>query len=245
MIPMTGIARCWTSAAVAIAACACGSGEAPVLHDERAARSTVSEAPSGPAIACMTATMGPSQGPPSSVDLAPVSDLVPSGSAEQRSTLSISGLVEGAASQPIAIDYFETPEGGISGPYVSYRVGDEHGPLLAIDIELEVGRTWHFEGSSPIVVRTVDLERAAVVAGELTLTMAGDDLRLDLLELEPEGTTEKLSGYVVGSPVERCRNLVEQTAGATAPGIDSRAHEIDEDWSSPFCAGIKRRFAER
>jgi hypothetical protein len=88
----------------------------------------------------------------------------------------------------------------------------------------------------------MDGTERGVIGGTLTLKETSGNIRLEFVDLEVEGSSSKLNGYVLGKPIERCRHLVEQVGGATSPGADTRALEVDESWASDFCSGIERRY---
>ena len=187
-------------------------------------------------------TVSQSQEGPGSIAVAPASDLVPLGSAEQQSEVHLAPLMESGARQAIVLEYQEGEEGSLLGPYLSYRLQDELGLVVSLDIDFELDRVWSFQGSSPIVVR-VDATERQVLNGTLTVSESdAGRLRIDLGNLDIEGESTLLQGYILGEPVERCRHLVDQAGGATAAGVASRALELDENWTSEFCASVQRRY---
>lgn len=178
---------------------------------------------------------------PQSILVPPSSDIVQGGSVEQESEVRLPPVAIGGARVPLAIEYEEGTTGEVIGPALSYRLQDQAGLLFAVDVEFAPGRSWAFNGSSPIRIRLDGTERG-VVGGTLTLRESSGNVTLEFVDLEVEGSSSKLNGHISGRPIERCRHLMAQTGGAFSPGADTRALAVDEAWASDFCSGIERRF---
>jgi hypothetical protein len=165
-------------------------------------------------------------GQPSRIQPPPPNELVPVGSPDQRSEVSLPPLVESGSRLPLWVRYDEFSASGQQNPAgnglassLIYDLTDgQEVSLLYLDTGL--GPEYEhqaFSGASPIALRVEGIQRW-VTAGRMTTSYEGGGVfRITFEELEVAGTSMgKLNGYMVGEIEERCYYLAPLRGGSAA-----------------------------
>jgi hypothetical protein len=183
---------------------------------------------------------------PSSIVRPIVSNMVEIGSSEQRTLVNLPPLLQGASSQPILVSYEEVAGASEPGVNVSLWLQDESGQLLSLGTGLVLDETWDIStDGGPVSFRTSQgIQQLA--GGTMRASKVDDELRFDISGATIGEGTPAIEGHIQGVPGEWCIRLVEPTDGRIVGPVGSKPlqREVDETWSSPFCAGVTRLFGD-